>query len=243
MFKGGGAVMKVRIAMVSLFFVLFCFLASNSHADMHKVNLNVWTQAVTGQPDRLCVYVEVFDDQLAHPPDYVKEVRITAPDGSLLYLDPSLHWLAWDKAFYYGFLASEFDSEVIPGGNYTVRVTPDVGSALAESDSVSASFLAPPVVTSPTPEQSGVLEGATFKWNEVPGATYYRIQLWNISWDEPVYYTSFRTKYTDKLKYTIPPGDLKPNCSYRMQIEARAGSQDMDKRSRSAWINFTTGTW
>jgi hypothetical protein len=235
--------MKLRIALVSLVLLLFCLLASNSYAVMHRINFNAWTEAQKGQPQRLIVFVEVIDDQLSHPPDFVSEIRITAPDGSIFYLNLSKDWLPWDKAFYKGFVASDFVGKVIPGGAYTVRVTPDVGSAISESDSVAANFLPVPVVTYPTPGMTGVPETPTFAWDAVKGAAFYRILLVNTDWPEPVYFYGFRYKNTDFTSYRIPPGDLKPNTHYIMRIEARSGSQDMDMRSHTGWISFTTGAW
>jgi len=238
--------MKVRIALVSLVLVLFCFFAGNSYAFMHRVQFNAWTQAEAGQPNKACVFVEVVDDERNHPPDFVQEVKITAPDGKIFYLDLSKDWLAWDKAFYRAFTAPDFTSGVtitIPGGTWTVRVTADGATRISESDTVTATFLPLPVVSYPTAGMTNVEETPTFTWSAVKGAQYYRILLYNNSWSEPVYFYSFRTKHTDFTYYQIPPGDLKPNTSYRMQIEARSGSQDMDMRSRSLWINFTTGAW
>jgi len=239
--------MKARIAIVSFVVVLLSFLAGNSYAVMHRVWFNAWTQKEidpTGAAvKKLIVYVEVFDDEKSHPPDFVSAVKITAPDGSIFYLDLSKDWLPWDKAFWKAFSATDFVGGVIPSGKYYAKVVPDVGSVIVELDDVTASYLAVPVVTYPKLGATGVPQTPTFTWNAVTGATYYRIMLVNDSWQEPVYYSSFRTKYTDFTTYTIPPGDLKPNCNYRMRIEARSGSQDMDMRSRSTWINFTTGNW
>jgi len=239
--------MKARIAIVSIVVVLLSFLAGNSHAVMHKVSFNAWTQTdpgPTGLPEnKLIVWVEVVDDQMSHPPDFVNEIKVTAPDGSILYLDLSKHWDPWDKAFNRAFIDTDFLGGVIPGGNYSVTVTPNAGTALTETDNVLAKYLPLPVVTYPTQGQVNVPETPTFKWNTVTGATHYRIMLFNDSAKSPVYFFTFRQKFTDLKSYAIPPGDLKPNTNYSMRIEARAGMQDMDIRSRSLWISFTTGSW
>jgi hypothetical protein len=242
--------MKGKIILGSIVLVLFSFLASNSEAFMHRVWFNAWTQAEHNQPNKVIAFIEIGDDERLHPPDFVQEIRITAPPippatvGKVFYLNLVKDWLPWDKAYYRAFTSNDFTPGVpIPGGTWSVRVTADDTIRIAEADSVAASYLPIPQVTYPTAGATNVQATPKFTWNAVAGATYYRILLFNVSHSEPVYFYSFRTKYTDFLYYEIPPGDLKPNCDYRMQIEARAGSQDMDMRSRSAWINFKTGAW
>jgi hypothetical protein len=185
---------------------------------------------------------------LIHPPDYVAEIKITAPDSTVLYLHPTNDWLPWDKIYHRGFVASDFTGNAIPGGNYSVTVTHKNASKITETDAVGVkgvvpSFLPLPVVTYPTANQIGVPATPTFTWNPVAGATYYRVLLFNNSWGEPVYFYTFRVTQTDFTSFKIPLGELKPKCNYRMRIEARAGSQDMDMRSRTSWINFTTANW
>jgi hypothetical protein len=48
---------------------------------------------------------------------------------------------------------------------------------------------------------------------------------------------------TDFNRVTMPPGALKPNCEYKLRIEARSGSQDLDLRSMSDWVYFKTGAF
>jgi hypothetical protein len=242
--------MKVRIAIVLFVLSLFAFFASDSQAFMHRVWVNAFTQVDAGQLDnKLLITVEVNDDDYAHPPDFVKEIRITAPKpdpltpGQVFYVDLSKEWYPWDKIFVKTLFPGDFEGKAILGGTYAVRVTPDTGTAITETDVVAATFLPVPEVSYPTAGLLGVPEIPIFTWSAVKGATYYRIKLLNTDWREPVYWTTFRTKHTDFNYYQIPPGDLKPNTNYSLQIEARAGSQDLDTRSRSAWINFRTGAW
>jgi hypothetical protein len=178
------------------------------------------------------------------PPDFLKEIRIAAPDGSMFYLNLSKDWYPWDRVFFKTFRAADFVGKAIPSGDYIVRVTHNDSSRISETDNVTASFLAPAVVVYPSKDLAGVPETPTFSWNSVSGATYYKIWLVNMDEVEPVYYSvSYGYKDTNKTSYKIPPGDLKPNTSYRMRIEARSGSQDIDKRSRTDWIYFETGAW
>jgi hypothetical protein len=236
--------MKFKIVFMSLTVALFSLLCGNTHASLQAVWLNVWTQTETGLPNKLMITVDVRDNQLSHPPDYVTEIKITAPDTTVLYLHPTNDWLPWDKIYYRGFVASEFVSAIIPGGNYSLRVAHKSGSVITnQKDSVAASFLAPAELTYPTANATGVGETPTFRWNTVKNATFYRIGLFNNTWGEPVYYTPCQVNETDFTSYKIPIGDLKPNCNYKVRIEARASSQDMDMRSRTQWINFTTANW
>jgi hypothetical protein len=247
----GGLAMKVRFAFVSLVLVLFCFFVSNSDAAMHKIWFNAWTQAQTGQTDRLCVFVEVIDDDYAYPPDGVKEIKITAPapgpgvPGKVFYLNVSKDYMPWDRAFYKTFALTDFTPEyaAIPAGIYSVTVTPSAGTAITETDAVAVTFLPVPEMVYPTAGLTDVPETPVIKWGAVKGATHYRIKLVNLDWREPVYYPPFRTKDTDFNYYRVAPGDLKPNTHYSVQIEARSGAQDLDMRSRTLWIDFTTGSW
>jgi hypothetical protein len=100
-------------------------------------------------------------------------------------------------------------------------------------------------VTYPTAGLAGVSATPKFTWNAVPGATFYRVMLWNVDWREPVWHSwDSRTLFnTDLLYAQVLKGLLKPNTRYEVQIQARGDSNDLDRRSQTSWIPFTTGSW
>jgi hypothetical protein len=189
--------------------------------------------------------IYVTFNPVSHPPDYVKEIRVTAPDGSVFSLDPDKDWAINDQGFYKNFLATDFKSGVIPGGTYVATVVPIAGYTIDEKDSIPATFLAIPSISYPVEGATGVPARPVFRWTSVSGSTFYRVQLWNVSADEPIfyYYIPQNNFQTDFNFAQVPKGTLKPNTRYRLQIQARGNSQDVDVRSNTSWIIFTTGSW
>jgi len=237
----------LRIAVLAAAVMVF-FFSANAQAVMVRVILNAFT---TNFPDpaqkQMNLHIQVFDTIYGHPPAFVQTISVNAPDGSVFSVDPKKDWLPYSRVYWKGLYASDFVSDTIPGGTYYVTVTPVSGSAIKELDSLDASFLPVSTVTSPADGAIGVGATPTFTWTGVSGASYYQVMLWNKTLNEPVYWFwdwhSEKVLHTDFARVTMPPGVLKPNSQYQLRIEARSGSQDLDKRSRSAWVNFTTGSW
>jgi hypothetical protein len=158
-------------------------------------------------------------------------------------MHPTKDWLPYDRGYWKVLYASDFKGGKIPAGTYGITVVPKVGTAITETDTVTAAFLPTPVITYPASGTSGLGATPTIRWNAVAGATHYRVWIWNNSWNEPIFWCWDKQAHTDFTNFPIPDGELKPNCEYRVRIEARAGSQDLDMRSRSDWVTFTTGSW
>jgi len=234
--------MKTKVFLVLVVLAGLFILSPNAQAVLQRVTFDAWTQDEPNPGKRLCVALHFKDDEFAHPPDYIKAIRITAPDGSVFFLDLSKDWMPWDPSYYRGFGPADFKGQVIPNGTYTVKVIPEVGNAISQTDVVKNTFLPIPVLTYPTEGLTDVPETPVITWEPVTGATSYEIRLFNVSWQEYVYYYPDK-KFPGYTSYEMPRGMLKPNCNYRIQILARAGGQDMDMRSRTAWINFRTGSW
>jgi hypothetical protein len=206
--------------------------------------VNVWTTNYTDD-QQLNVWLEVKDTEIKNPPEIIASIEVTAPDGTIFNMTTAQNWLPYDRGYWMRARAEDFPLQVIPSGVYKVKVVPNSGFTIEEEDEIDATFLAPPVITYPT-EGSTVGSTPTFRWNPVPDAKYYRILLWNECWNEPVYWfwwNDSRKFYTNLPGAKIPLGQLLPNCSYSLRVEARSGSQDLDKRSRSVWVNFFTGSW
>ena len=81
---------------------------------------------------------------------------------------------------------------------------------------------------------------STFTWTKVTGATYYRVDLWDDSDGEPIYfYIGGNAWNTDMRSVTFPTGILKKGYHYRIRIQARDNDQDLDARSQNNWTAFT----
>jgi hypothetical protein len=52
--------------------------------------------------------------------------------------------------------------------------------------------------------------------------------IWNNTWNEPVYWTWDKQARTDLTSFTVPIGELKPNCQYKFRIEPRSNAQDSE---------------
>lgn len=234
-----------RKVFVLLAAVLMVFTwAAHSPAAMTRVILDGWTQNETDSKyQQMQIYIQVFDSTFSRGPDFVKAIKVQAPDGSQFVLDPKKDWLHIDNAYWKTVYAPDFVKGKIASGTYYVTVYPYSGSPITESDSVIASFLPVSSITFPAEGTTVSSQTPTFKWTSVAGAAYYRLLLWDNSWNEPVYWTFGPQMRTDFTYFTFPPGVLKPERSYRFRIEARSTSQDLDMRSRSLWINFQTGSW
>lgn len=210
---------------------------------MYRVYTDVFT---TSYPDRqyLNVWIEVHDTEYKNTPENISSIEVEAPDGSIFPLTVVDHWQPLDKGFWCGFTADDFPSRTIPAGQYIITVVPKKGYTISKTDFIDATFLPVPEVTFPV-EGAVIGNNPTFRWNPVSGATHYRVQLWNESWNEPVYwYFGNNSKvYTELPGFMVPSYQLKPNTNYRLRIEARFDNNDTDKRSRSDWITFSTDNW
>lgn len=209
-----------------------------SHAYLCRVIVDGCTTNYTDDT-QLNIAVIPTDTTNQNPPDIISSITVTAPDGTVFTMNTDQNWLAYDRIYWGTYRADDFNFKRIPSGTYQVRVTaPVYNLEITETDVIDASVLAPPAITSPT-DGATVNKDHVFWWTAVSGATYYRIWLWNESWNEPVYWCWENQFKTNHNGAQIPNGYLKPGFQYRMRIEARAGGQDLDKRSRSDWITFT----
>jgi len=79
---------------------------------------------------------------------------------------------------------------------------------------------------------------ATFSWEPVPGAEYYRIEIFNESWKTPVFQRDKKPLSVYKPFYVVPKGVLKPNLNYSIQVDARDSDGKVMRRSRTLFIPF-----
>ena len=233
--------MKVKhylIVALSILIVL-CFFGAAAWAEIHSMVFNAWTTNYTDHQE-MNFYIDI-SDTLAKPPIAVSSLMVQAPDGTIF--DMTDHtWHEFDKYFWYSARPEDFDTGVIPSGRYYARVIDRWGNQIINYDDVQVGFLDPPVLTNPT-EGSTVGLTPTITWTAVPGALRYRIILYyggHTSRGDPIYWYSYNVKFVYRTTFPIPKGVLRPGTSYLIRIEARDTDKDLEKRSRSDWVQFFT---
>jgi len=210
---------------------------------MYNVSAGVFTGNYPSQ-QFLHVWVEVSDTKYKNTPENIADVQINAPDGSVFHLNIIDHWDFTSQEFWASFSAENFVSKTIPAGLYTIMVTPKDGFIpIKKAVKINGNFLPVPVATVPT-EGSTIGEKTTFLWNLVPGATCYRMLLYDEDWGDYVYGFNDSSTFTNLPGFVVPSYKLKPNSHYRLKIEARDAEMGFTtKRSRTDWIHFSTGSW
>ena len=233
--------MRVKIITSTIIvFLALIIVPTASYAVIYKVWFDAWTTNYSDPAEKqMNFWIEVYDTVKENPPDFVASIKITAPDGTELNLDPVHDWFPYDKGYWNKLYAGDYDVDPFATGAYKCEVTHNGGSTITKTDYVSGTFLDPPTVTYPADGAVDVELMPTITWRRVAGAKYYRILLWDESWNEPRYWFWRKKAFTDRLYFKIPNGELKLGNQYRLRVEARSNDQDMDKRSRSDWIYFT----
>lgn len=233
---------KMFCTITILFLIIFSFCPT-THAYLQRVIFDVFTKTTTGN-QYLDVWIEIFDTERKNPPEFVKSIQVTAPDGTIFNLTTRDNWYAVDQGYFASYTAEDFESQVIPVGIYQVRVVAKLGLTINQKDYCDVTFLDLPVITN-LEAGSTVYPFHVFRWKPVPGATYYRVLLREAGSDNYIYGTSsHKQKFlTSRNSCKFPTGDLKPGGHYEIQIEPRADSLDMDKRSRGDWVEFFISTW
>ena len=98
-----------------------------------------------------------------NPPDFVKSITVTAPDGSVFTMDTANNWMVYDKGYWGKYLPENFNSGDIPSGDYTVSVEGfEFDLVVTGSDYNDASVLIPPAFTNLSPDQTGDSQMITF---------------------------------------------------------------------------------
>ncbi len=215
-------------------------LALTAQAEIHRFYFEAYTHR-EGATDTIQFYASV-EDTSRRAPDAVASFTVTAPDGTVFDLTEDC-WIDLTKQYWASFTKDKFKSNAFPSGKYVAKVVDKSVPAktLTQTDSLTVGFLAPATLTYPANGASGVPLTPTLKWNAVSGAKFYRVHVFNNSWGEPVYWKPpINPINVYRNSFTVPEGVLKPNCQYRLQIEARDSDKNLSKRSRSQWVTFTT---
>lgn len=219
------------------FFVLLS-VSSPCRAGIYRVFFQTYT---TAQPDgvkRLDFWVEISDSNGLRGPDAIdwsQPVTITAPTGEVFALQEG-DYQEWHKGFGPSRVAADFTAGAISNGKYTFTLA----GKIAGADTLgTVKFLPVPVIT--YPKDSTTISSLTpkFTWKAVTGAQFYRVDLVDMSREEPVYYRPSNPLNVYDTKFTVPKGVLVSGHQYKLRIEARDSDKNMKARSRSLWIFFT----
>ena len=231
---------KYCLIVVLSFSIALCIFSGAALAEIHKMNFNAWTGNFTDPADqRMCFWFDISDTNL-RPPDAVTSLMVQAPAPDNTIFDLTDHtWQEFDQGFWFSARAGDFKSGAIPSGTYRARVIDTSGKQIIGSDYVSANFLEPPDITYPTDGSTLSSLTPTIMWTSVPGAMRYRIIL-QYEYGDPIYWYSYHRVFVYRNSFPIPKGALKPGNSYLIRIEARDSDKDLDKRSRSDWVQFFT---
>lgn len=234
--------MKVKYLVMG-FMAVMCMLSSVpcATAEVHKIRLYCETMAHNKSPEqRLYVSVEIADT-LRRPPDAIKSLKVFAPNAAKTVIDLTNHcWLEWDNSFWKGLTAADFPEGKIPSGTYTAVAVDKQGKTISTSENLSVGFLKRPEITSITEGQTVTTLTPRVSWTAVAGAQLYRIRLMNVTDGSPVYYPPYKSLLVYRNSYPIPNGVLVPGTEYSIQVEARDSDKNLNKRSRSDWVNFKT---
>jgi hypothetical protein len=243
--------MKSKMFFPVLMAVMVTLLAGTQvQAELYRINFDVRAQnSWVGTPAILTktmfFWIEAHDNEYKNPPDFVDSITITAPNKHEYPITSVAHWSYLDRGYYASLDAADLGASTFQAGTYTVTVKSGTVTLKATDVVKPLLFLNPPTVTYPTEGATGVVEQPTITWGAVKSAARYGIALWNTTRNEPLYsdWYGMESVYTNATHFTIPKGVLKPNCSYKVRIQARSNLQDTDSRSYSKWVNFTTGSW
>lgn len=175
-------------------------------------------------------------------PSEISLIQITA-NGTTIGIDPYQAQDALSNSYFITADSAQFGTPFPT--KYTISVTDNQNKKISQIDYIPAVALTAPVQSWPTDNATINNSSPSLGWQAVPNAHYYRVMLWDNTWDQPVFwnFNGLPTLNVDGTFVKLPLGVLKPNHQYKWRIEARANEQDTDRRSRSAWRTFTTGTW
>ena len=109
-----------------------------------------------------------------------------------------------------------FSAQVLPSGPSNSATYTHPGAAYPSRSPYKALQTRINFTTSTTP---------TFSWDPVPGANRYRFRVYNFDNSRTIW-----NGYTEgaETSYTMPPGALKPNSSYRFRLETRDAKNPLD---------------
>jgi hypothetical protein len=150
----------------------------------------------------------------------------------------SLNLYRYNSAFEAAYEAWLGTDPTAVAGEYVFTVTDPDGHSATATDTLVVEPL-------PIPDQNtfNVISEVTspvFTWDPVPGASRYRIRIWDENWN--IVWNGYQMLQSD-MSYTVPPGILLPHTFYFSQLFAWDDFEgfDVDNTSSSNHIAFNTG--
>jgi len=181
--------------------------AQAPHIDLWSNGVMAWNNSYTGEMTSF--YVRVHDAQGV--PGNIKSVKAAFPDGSTevsLYLNYNeTPTCGQYSGAYYG---------TIQSGTYTFTVEDKDGNIHTITENLTPNVISYPSETGMVPSHSTVLggTGVAFDWDEVVGAAYYEVQLYDKDMSTLCYLR------TTESQYTLPEGWLRENELYKYVVKA-----------------------
>ena len=168
-----------------------------------------------------------------------KNIRsVTATDGTTtwdLYYNEAV---SGTQASYFRWV--EIDNPATVGGIYTFRVTDADDKTVQITDDLVVNVLPIPGGLQPADGTSYYGTHPMIQWDTVPGASLYRVRIYNGLWD-----TLHKSDYTAETSYTVPQGVLDLNQIFSYRIRAcrenfTTGGVDLDNLSYSELFSAAT---
>jgi hypothetical protein len=183
--------------------------AQDPYVDLYSIGVGTWTSD-TPVGTRTYFHIEVHDAQGV--PGNIESVKVLLPDLSTevnLYLDYNdSDTCAHYRGDYFG---------AIQSGEYSFTVVDKDGNSHSKTEVLTPNPIDPPSEASLLPANNTVVgdTGVSFDWNDVSGAAFYQLLLY----DKDLNYL-FQVNTTES-EYTLPPGLLKENSQYRYRVRSR----------------------
>ncbi|WP_372682051.1 LamG-like jellyroll fold domain-containing protein, partial [Desulfosarcina sp.] len=218
----------------------------NSDASTPPIPITGVLHRVTESDGSLKTYIEVVveDGFVGALPGEINQITVFAPDNSIFAQYPSPDWEYFPQ--WRDFFISVVGEPAI-NGVYTFQVQSGALGGTETDHQYTTRDLPIPDTSLFSPVDGAVVSSKTpaFRWQRVDDAgnipLYYRLEI-----DELVgadYQRAFATgRVKDLSSFTLPLNVLKFNTTYRWRIRLTDSGrwEDVQNRSDSAWLNFTT---
>ncbi|RLD68230.1 MAG: hypothetical protein DRI98_12050 [Bacteroidetes bacterium] len=194
--------------------------------------VQTWNNSYTGP--YLSFWIKVHDPQGV--PSNIETVKVTFPGGSaeeILYLNS----VSSSTSGYY----SSDSFLPIEDGIYTFTVIDKDGNESTKTEDFTSNPIGYPDETlmSPVPFTLVNDTAVEFDWEDVPGVTFYRVEIYDIDYNR-----IYRFATTESY-YSLPAGFLAEGTLYRYRITTRREffSDNIDNGSTSPWNNSVMFTF
>jgi hypothetical protein len=180
--------------------------AQDPYVDLHSIGVETWT-AGTPALTFTDFYIKIHDAQGV--PGNIESVKVLFPDEfteKTLYLDYNeSDTCGIYRAHYFG---------TIQSGEYTFTVVDKDGNSHTKAEILHSYPIDPPLEASFLPVDNTVVGDTTvnFDWDDVPGAAFYRLKIYDKDLNQLF---SFNIPESE---YTLPKGLLEENSLYGYRV-------------------------